>query len=102
MALTNTVVEIKRKTSTGSGAFGKTSLGDFSVWLEQDSVAAQRRVGSVTNELSIPQGTIFLFSDIDLTDCFVTIDSADRPITAFDRYIDRKGNFHHIEASYSY
>lgn len=102
MAITNTVVTIKRKTSTGSGSFGKTVLGSFDVWLEQESVAAQRRVGSITNELSIPRGTLFLFEDIDLTDCFVTIDNTDYPIDAFDRYIDRRGNFHHIEASYSY
>lgn len=44
----------------------------------------------------------FLFDDIDLTDCFVTISGTDYPIVAFDRYSDRRGNFHHIEASYSY
>ena len=102
MAITNTVVTLKRKSSTGSGSFGKTTLGSYDVWLETTSVDAQRRVGSITNELSVPQGMFFLFSDVDLTDCFVTISGTDYPISAFDRYADRRGNFHHIEASYSY
>ena len=102
MAITNTVVTLKRKSSTGHGSFDKTTLGTYSVWLDTESVAAQRRVGSITNEQDVPNGFFFLFTDIDLTDCYITIDSEDYPITAFDKYIDRDGDFHHIEAAYSY
>ena len=100
MAITNTVATIKRQTSTGHGSFSKETVGQYSIWLEESSTS-QRRVGSITNEQDIPQGTFFLFSDIDLTDCYITIDGEDRPITAFDRFIDRDGDFHHIEAVYS-
>jgi len=101
MAITNTVATIKRRSSTGHGSFSKTTLGQYSIWLEQSSVSAQRRIGSIHNEQDVPQGMFFLFDDIDLTDCYITIDGTDYPITAFDRFIDRSGDFHHIEASYS-
>ena len=102
MGFTNTRVTLKRKTSTGSGSFGKSEIGDYDVWLEGLDVDAQRRVGSITNELSVPRGLFFLFSDIDLTDCYVEVNGEDYPITGFDRFTDRKGNFHHIEAVFSY
>jgi len=101
MAITNTVATIKRKSSTGHGSFSKTVVGQYSIWLEQSSVSAQRRIGSITNEQDVPEGTFFLFEDIDLTDCYIDVDGTDRPITAFDRFIDRKGDFHHIEGAYS-
>jgi len=102
VAITNKTVELKRKTSTGSGSFGKTSLGTFSVWLEGLDTQEQRNIGSVTNERAIPHGLIFLFSDIDLTNCFVVYDGGTYPVTGFDKFYDRNGDFHHIEALFSY
>jgi len=101
MAITNKSVELKRKTSTGAGSFSKTSLGTYDVWLEGLDTREQRSIGGITNERAIPHGIIFLFTEIDLTDCFVVYGGNTFPITSFDVLYDRDGDFHHIEALFS-
>jgi len=101
MAITNTVATFKRRSGTGHGSFTKEVIGEYPIWLEQSSVSTQRRIGSYANEQDIPDGTFFLFEDIDLTDCYINVDGEDRPIISFDRFLDRNGEFHHIEGAYS-
>lgn len=102
MAITNFTVEFKRKSSDGHGTFSKTSIGSYDVWLEQESVSAQRSIGSITNERNIPKGTFVLWSELDLKDCYIVIDGDTFPIVAADKFYDRSGEFHHIEGAYSY
>lgn len=101
MAITNQTIQLKRKSSTGTGSFGKTLLGSYDVWLEGLDTKEQRNVGGITNERAIPHGLIFLFDDVDLTDCFITTGSVDYPVISFDRFLSRNGDFHHIEALFS-
>lgn len=102
MAITNRQVEVLRKTSSGHGHFGKTSIGVFDVWYEgMETRELRDSVGAVTNRDKVPSGLLFFFDDLDLSDCFVKIDDAVFPVVAFDKFYDRNGSFHHIEATFS-
>lgn len=97
MPLTNATVSIYRKTRDWKQAETEALVGTYDVWNEERWTVPLR--GEVDRK-EVEKGVIFLFTDIDLTDCFVRIGSKDLEIVASDRFTDRHRNFHHIEFMY--
>lgn len=98
MPQTNATVSIYRKTRDWKGAIATPVLvGTYDVWHEERWSMPLK--GEVDRK-EVEKGLIFLFEDVDLTDCYVRISGSDYTIVAADRFVDRLSEFHHIEFLY--
>ncbi|HID30660.1 MAG TPA: hypothetical protein EYP19_11730 [Desulfobacterales bacterium] len=89
-------MSIYRETTTWQGDADTTLVGSYDVWNEE---------GYTVNVVGVDKkekykGVIFLFSDIDLTDCYITLNGKRYDIVASDRFVDERQDFHHIEFTY--
>lgn len=96
MPQTNATVTITRRTLDWEQNETETTVGSYSVFLEEYSTVHRGN----KDEKELGKGIIYLFSDVDLTDCYVTISNKRYEIVAFDRFVDSNSDFHHIELSY--
>ena len=97
MPVTNITVDIYRKSRTWKGAETEALVGEYDVWREERWTLPLQ--GEVDRK-EIEKGVVFLFTDVDLTDCFMRVGSKDFEIVASDRFVDRREDFHHIEFVY--
>lgn len=103
--ITNKTIEIVSSKLDWEGNIQTESLGSFDVYLEE---TATKDVLSVTGDEGFhsdamqytSRGFFLLFNNIDLDKKVIIYDGEEYNITAWDRYTDRKGRFHHIEATY--
>lgn len=99
----NAEISLYTRSETWRGASTETLFGTYDVWNEERNltyIEGASATGGAVDVKEIEKGIIFLFSDVDLTDKFVRIGSDDFEIVAWDRHVDRLGDFHHIEFSY--
>ena len=100
---TNTEISIYSREEDWRGTRTETLVGAYDVWNEERNltyIEGTQAVAGAVDVKEVEKGIVFLFNDIDLTDKFVRIGSDDYEIVAWDRFVDRLGDFHHIEFSY--
>ena len=101
MFRTNTSIQLYRETIDWQGNRSSELLGTFDGWIEEGSnlVFVRNKEGKV-GVTEMGMGTLFLFSDIDLSNCYFIEDGKRREIVQKYRYVDGKNRFHHIEVIY--
>jgi hypothetical protein len=103
MPQTNATVDISVRSRDWKNDETITLVGTYKVWLDEHSSTVIRNVvgqRSSQIQLDISRGVVIMFIDIDLTDSIVNINGYDYEIITWDRFLDRKGNFHHLEFIY--
>ncbi len=102
---TNKTIEIYTNERDWQGNVTSALIGSYDVYLEEN---ATREVFSVQNDegahadavQNASRGWFILFSNINLDKKIIKYDEESYTVTKWDRFTDRKGNFHHIEATY--
>ena len=104
MTQTNSTVTLVRKTKDWQGNLSKSTVGSYSVWLEERKSVLhhqyRRDLRGFVDEAEVSKGMFFLFSDVDLSDTLAVVDGSSFTVINWDRFKDRKGNFHHLEVFY--
>lgn len=101
--LTNSSASIYRRTKNWEGqAQAAVLVGTYDVW--QEDLKGVRHlspdIGGALDVKEQARGFIVIYEDIDLTDCYVSINSTEYKILDFDRYVDENSDFIHIEIYY--
>ena len=93
----NATVSFYFRDEDWKGSVTQSLVGEYDVWEEPSWETPYK---GERDRKEIHKGMIFLFTDLDLTNCFVRIDSRDFEITDYNRFVDRHRDFHHIEVLY--
>jgi len=102
---TNKTISIYSKGRDYKGDLSKSLIGQYKVYLEEHST---RRTYDVTgSEGSAPsaiantsKGFFILEENVDLTEKMIEYDEKSYSIDNWDRYWNKDGTFHHIEAEF--
>jgi len=101
---TNATVTLVRETQDWQGNISRASVGSYSVWNEERKTVLyhqyRRDIRGFLDEAEASKGMFFLFSDVDLTDTVAVFDGSSYPVMSWDRFTDRKNDFHHLEVFY--
>lgn len=98
---TNDTVSIYRRTRDWKGKISDSLLGSYDVWNEERKTVKVDDIGVGTgNVVEGEKGIFILFSNIDLTDCYVVSRGGTFEAVDYDYFYDRLGDFHHIECKY--
>lgn len=102
----NATITLVRRTKDWAGnILSPTTIGTYDVWNEErktvDSISSRlSSIGGTIDEIEASKGLFFLFSDVDLTDTIAVINGSSYTVGSFDRFTNRKGDFHHMEVFY--
>lgn len=100
MAQTNASINIIKKSENWKGEPSDSNvLTNENVWIEEHSTQLVSNPNGSSEVIEL-KGLVFLFTNVDLTNCYVVYNSVQYQIFKWDRYTDRKGDFHHIEILY--
>lgn len=92
---TNAIITLEQKT-VSDGSITYSYVGDYQVWLE---FATQTNYSKkLHTPIYTAKGLVFFDADINLTDKIAVIAGLRYEFDEVNRFLDRNGNFHHIEA----
>jgi hypothetical protein len=102
---TNKTIEIYENVRDWEGNLSSSLVGTYDVYLEE---TATKEVfsnpydeGSHSDAVqNSSRGFFMLFVNLNLDGKTISYDGTTYTIKGWDRFVDRKGNFHHIEATY--
>ena len=97
---TNSTLTIKKITTDWKQQETTTTVGTYAVWLEESAVEKWMKEEGKGLVHVIGKGMFILLTDVDLVDTFFELASIRYDICDSGKFLDRKGNFHHIEAYY--
>ena len=97
---TNSTLTMKRIATDWKQQETTTTIGTYDVWLEESAVEKWMKEEGKGLVHVIGKGTIIFLDDIDLVDAIFELDSIRYDICDSGKFLDQKGNFHHIEAYY--
>ena len=100
---TNATITITRRDTTWDKHSTETSLGTFKVWVEERAIVKTRAAAKnlPADRKYEESGIIFLFTDLDLQNCFITYSGAVHEIISTERFTTPRGLFHHLEVAYA-
>jgi len=102
---TNASIYIYREATNWKHEKTASLVGSYDVWLEQTSVYAYDSAGGGRVREKLGDGLVILQNDLDLTGCYwqggsTLTETKKHEFKDWDRFIDKDGSFHHIEAVY--
>lgn len=99
----NALIEIIKRETAWDQQVVETSLGTFSVLLEERTVSTNRAIekGIPSDRITNEAGLFFLYSDIPLEHCYINYSDTVHEIIASERFTSKTGVFHHIEATFA-
>ena len=90
---TNYEIELWKETITWQKAKSEALVDYYNAWVEFDN--QWTFINGVAS--LIGKGLVIMSEDVDLTDCFLKINSIRYEIAQKATFYDRRGDFHHIE-----